>query len=282
MTLETILTDSNPTVLTSGQIRIRCPFRELHEDGSGKASMFLTPHLNLFHCFSCRSKGRLTNLLTTRFEVPFYEALTMVHVEEYTREKKESLRNVDYYWDLKPHQDFLDRGFTPEILNRFKVGTDDDIAVIPMYWDGELKGIKYRRSKPDRDFWYSKGFNKEEYIYNGDARYKDYVVLVEGETDVWRNLMRRYNTYGLLGTAMSDWQAAHIANTKRVYIASDCDEAGIKAANSWYQKLHKHTDVLFINYPAEDPDKCSFREWKFAFDNPCNIAEFKYLTEQEE
>lgn len=287
--------NANPTLLSSGQIRVMCPFRDLHTGGDGLESMFLTPDINAYHCFSCRSKGRLTVLLTSKYEIPLFEAMEMVHIDEYKKEKKQSLEDDDYYWDLKLPDVFEARGFTKELLvNKFKVGTKfitnkdgvrQKVTVIPNYWDGELRGIAYRIDVQRRDgtykrisSWNSDGFNKEEYLYNGDARYKDYVIIVEGQSDVWRLFSYGYNVYGVLGSSLSDWQAEQIRKVKKVYIAGDCDLPGIRASESWYKKLYLHTDVEFINYPASDPCACKARPFKKAFENPCNYAEFKELT----
>ena len=274
--------NASPELLTSGQIKIHCPFKDKHSSESrSRKQMFLSPHINAYHCFSCQSKGRLTKLLVDKYEVPFYEAVEMVHIDEYVKAKKENLEEEDYYWDLKLPKVFADRGFKKElVVDKFRVGIRDEMTIIPNYWDGVLKGIVFRIDEEGekKKVWSSSNFNKEEFLYNGDAAYKDYVILVEGQTDVWRMISYGYQAYGTLGTNLSDWQANYLSKIKHIYIAADCDNAGINAANNWYKKLHKHTDVSFINYPAKDPDSCSYRNFKKAFENSVNYAIFRLET----
>lgn len=277
--------NANPNLLSSGQIKCKCPFRELHQDGSGQESMFLTPERNVYHCFSCKSAGKLTVLLSTEYEVPLFEAIEMVHIDEYIKEKKKSLENDDYYWDLALPKVFAKRGFTKELLvDKFRVGVSGNKTVIPKYWDGELRGITYRIDEigKNKKVWNTEGFNKEEYLYNGDARYTDYVILVEGESDLYRLISWGYNAYATLGTSLSEWQVKHICKTPKVYIASDCDLPGVVAAEKWYKQLHLHTEVVFINYEAPDPDTANQRIFNRAFRNPISYVEFRLLTEPEE
>lgn len=280
MKLLEILSDNSPSIQGNGQIVMQCAFPENHSvDSQKRKQMYLSPNINVYHCFSCGAKGRLTQLLSTRFDVPYYEALEMVHIDTYERKKRDDLSDVDYYWEYTAPEEFVSRGFTPEFLRTKRVGIGEKgEIVVPMLWDGKLKGLKYRVQVPKRKFWYSELFNKENYLYNGDKRYKDYVILVEGETDCWTLEQWGFQVYGTLGTGLSDWQVEHIVKTKKVYIASDTDVAGVKAGNSWYEKLNRYTDVMFINYPAKDPGECTYRQFKYAFNNPVDYLEFKLLT----
>ena len=93
-----IFSKYHPKVMSNGQVRCMCPFRENHTDGSGQESFFLTPYLNAYHCFSCGAKGNIVRLLTTRMGVNYFEAAGMVQLGEYTPEKKEF--DLDVMWRL--------------------------------------------------------------------------------------------------------------------------------------------------------------------------------------
>jgi hypothetical protein len=67
---------------------MECPFRENHEDGSGRISFFVSPDKNAYHCFSCNEHGNLVNLLTTKFEVGYFDAMELVTISDF--EKKDS------------------------------------------------------------------------------------------------------------------------------------------------------------------------------------------------
>ena len=51
-----IFADYSPKQMTNGQIRMECPFRENHEDGSGRISFFVSPDKNAYHCFTGDTK----------------------------------------------------------------------------------------------------------------------------------------------------------------------------------------------------------------------------------
>ena len=47
-----IFSEFSPQLMSNGQIRMECPFRENHTDGSGKMSFFVSPDINAYHCFA--------------------------------------------------------------------------------------------------------------------------------------------------------------------------------------------------------------------------------------
>ena len=116
-----IFADYSPKQMTNGQIRMECPFRENHEDGSGRISFFVSPDKNAYHCFSCNEHGNLVNLLTTKFEVGYFDAMELVTISDF--EKKDSPEfELDLSWRLIPPEDFLKRGFKKETLKHFRIG----------------------------------------------------------------------------------------------------------------------------------------------------------------
>ena len=101
-----IFKDYSPVQMSNGQIRMECPFRENHSDGSGRMSFFVSPDINAYHCFSCGSKGNLVRLLTTRFKVNYFEAVGLVRFTEYRKEKVEF--DLDVMWDFhKSPEEFM-------------------------------------------------------------------------------------------------------------------------------------------------------------------------------
>lgn len=280
MTIVDILSAHNPQILGNGQIRSECPFRENHSGktttGLGEYSFFLSPNINAYHCFSCKAKGRITTLLTDKFNVPYYSALELVNIETYIPTKKEF--ELDIMWSLSPPKSFLDRGFPSELLRKYKVGTDEkENIVIPCYFDDVLKGLKFRN---DRSFWYNKGFPKQEYLYNyHKLPTEDYVIITEGETDVWRATMYGYNCEGLLGVSFSEEQKKLIVDRyKIVYLGLDTDEPGIVATDKIYNSLKNHVEVRILNLPAKDIDSVPQRKFNQCFKYYCDYAEFKILA----
>lgn len=221
------------------------------------------------NCFSCKAKGNLVSLLTTKFGVGYFEAVGMVRLNEYKPEEKPF--DLDLRWDFNDApKDFLVRGFTKSTLKHFRIGmTEDEWILIPFYPDFnnpfELVGYQRRRNHPDRVVLNSKGFLKKNYLYNLDYSY-EYVIVVEGYSDVMRLYQHGYNATGLLGADMSNWQAEQISKFKRVYLALDNDNAGRIATEICYHLLKNHTEVKLIPYETKDPGECiSPKIWAEAF-----------------
>lgn len=256
--------------MSNGQIRMECPFRDNHADGSGKMSFFVSPEINAYHCFSCGAKGNLVRLLTVHFKVNYFEAMSMVKLTDYTPTKKEF--DLDVMWDMnEPPKEFLRRGYSKETLKYFRVGTTaKDEIVIPYYLDFskplELLGYQKRWYSPERRVLNSKGFNKKEYLYNLDFSYS-YVVIVEGQSDVWRLHQFGYNAVALMGADISEWQVTQLSKFDRVYLALDNDLAGRRGVEICNYFLKNHTKVLLVPYDAKDPGECSKEEWERAFSN---------------
>lgn len=265
-----IFSDFSPQLMSNGQLRMECPFRENHTDGSGRMSFFVSPDINAYHCFSCNAHGNLVRLLTTRFKVNYFDAMGMVRLTDYTPVKKEF--DLDLMWDInKSPEEFIKRGYSRECLKHFLVGTTDDEAVlIPYYRDfnkpGELLGYQERWYNGDhRRVKNSKGFNKKEYLYNLDYS-EDYTVLVEGQSDVWRLFQHGYNACALMGSDISEWQIEKLSKFKRVYLALDNDGAGRRGVEICNQMLKNQTEILLVPYTTKDPGECkSKRDWDNAF-----------------
>lgn len=275
-TLMDVLSELSPTIMSNGQIRCQCPFRDNHTDGSGRMSMFLSPEINAYHCFSCGVHGNLVRLLTTRFSIGYFDAVGMVKLTDYKSEAKEF--DLDRMWEIRPPDVFMERGYTPETLKHFRVGiTDADAILIPYYKDfshpTELLGYQERWYVPDRRVKNSKGFDKKSYLYNFDTDY-DYVILVEGQSDVWRVFQHGYNATALMGADLSSRQVKMLSRFKRVYLALDNDEAGRRGTEIAYHLLKNHTDIMLIPYPTKDPGECPKKEWDAAFTDSTDYIEY--------
>lgn len=275
-----IFAEHSPRLMPNGQIRMECPFRENHKDGSGRMSFYASPDIGAYHCFSCHAKGNLVRLLTTRFGVNFFDAVGMVRLTDYKKEK-DKVFDLDISWSVSPPKDFLKRGFTENTLRHFRLGeTDDGWIIIPFYENfnspADLLGYQKRRNVPDRITINNKGFNKKEYLYNLDTSYS-YVILVEGYSDVFRLYQHGYNASALLGSTISKWQSEKLAEFDRVYLALDNDEPGRRATEKCYEMLKNDTDVRLVPYHTKDPGECiSRKKWAEAFQHSTDYAEYSY------
>jgi DNA primase len=286
MSLLKIFARYHVETMSNGQLKSMCPFRENHTGGGtgqGLESFRISPDINAYHCFSCKAKGNLIKLLTSdKFDVPFFEALEYVRLTEYKKEVKDSINGADaeYYIDFnKPPKEFLNRGFSKELLRYFRVGMTDQphTAGIPHYsYENELLGIKFRNLK-EKDFWYSPGYIKENNLYNFNPK-APYMIVTEGETDTWRAHSWGYFICASMGTSLSEAQAEMLSVIPKVYLGYNTDLPGVRCTNQAYQLLHKYTDVEILNLPANDIDECSFRQFKASFNNPVHYGTFKLMT----
>ena len=271
-----VLEDYDPVRMSNGQIRCMCPFRENHPDGSGRKSFFLSPELGVFHCFSCNAKGSAVRLLTRRFGVNYFDAMELVNLASVVGDKpKKPEFELDKSFTVPPPKYFLDRGYKDETLRHFRFGeTDDGWMIIPFYRGRELVGFQQRKQTPDRIVRNNTGFNKKEYLYNYDDGY-DYVVVVEGYSDVLRLYEHGYNATAVLGADVSRWQAQKISEFEHVYLAFDNDDAGRRATEIAYWQVSPHTDVKLIPYPTKDPGECvDKRTWAESFRDATDYAEY--------
>lgn len=268
-----VLNAHNPKLMGNGQIRMECPFREKHPEGSGQYSFFISPEIGAYHCFSCGAKGSAIKLLTKYFDVSYFDAVELVKLTEYKKEKKPF--DLEIKWNIVPPKSFLARGYSEETLRHFKLGvTDEGITIIPFYWGKELKGYQTRRDTKDgKIVKNSVGFVKGEYLYNYNSAYTS-PIIVEGYSDVMRMYQFGYNSIAVLGTYVSVWQAEKISKFKKVYLAFDNDLPGRRATEICYHRIKNNTEVLFVPYETKDPGECPRRSWIKAFERATDYMEY--------
>lgn len=251
---------------TNGQYRGQCPFDENHTtEADGRNSFFVTPDINAYHCFSCGAKGHLLRLLLKRYQVPLKDAAKCLTFNTGEHSQQDKDREVEVMVDFsKPPRMFIRRGFTKETLRHFKVGAEYDkgfeTAVIPIFNERKkLVAVKYRKSVGGKRKMWSTSFTKR-FFYN-QTKSKE-VILVEGETDVWRSYQYGYDdTWGVLGSKINSEQLEHLKSLDKLFLALDKDAAGFYLSELLYQYLRKDVELKYILYPAEDPDKCTEEEW---------------------
>lgn len=158
----------------------------------------------------------------------------------------------------------LERGFSKETLKNFGVGYDveQEAITIPLVWAGELIGVQYRQYP--KEFWVSEGFIKDHFIYNFEPTEER--IYVEGFTDCWRLWQRGYtNVSALLQAVPSVGQKRLMRQHRRIILAEDNDQAGLRGMYSIYKDLHHSMDIEYVPYPGKDPDSCTDAEWEEAF-----------------
>ena len=164
-----------------------------------------------------------------------------------------------------PAQYYLDRGYSPEILDKYDVGYCNkqstqlyERCVVPIYSDdmNYIVGFSgrsifdrcekcnfYHNPKNRCKFFpkwkHSKGFNKEKWLYNywyaKDHIYKDRVaIIVESPGNVWRlEEAGIHNSVAIFGTSLNQFQkhALDSLGAMSLIVLMDNDEAGKNAAD---------------------------------------------------
>ncbi len=274
MELIELVDEFSPRV-SGSQIRMECPFREKHEDGSGKMSMFLSPDINAYHCFSCKSKGKLTSLLTTRFGVSLTQAYDYVDIDSYISGKKVTKKKSlleDVYYNLVTPRFYKKRNYPERIMRKFKVGETPEDIVIPYIENKRTIGYVKRNKKNPTN--YNLDFKRGSYLYNFIEGIKS-AIVVEGQADVWRLESWGLYAVALGGTEFSERIVEILSEFDELYFALDNDLAGIKAANRLYNELYRHTKIGFIEYDGDDPDTSNKKSFFAGYKDPKDYFEFK-------
>ncbi len=190
---------------------------------------------------------------------------------------------------LIPAPFFINRGFSEEVLDRYDVGdcknNQSDMkyrVVVPIYDDDyeKMVGCVGRTKNPQcskcNKYHYgpkcptnaiemkwaakwtvSRDFRIENYFYNlwfaKDAvRACNSVILVEGQSDVWRVVEAGfYNVLGLFGARLTPAQSIILEQLgpKKVFICTDNDKTGISVATGIKKRLsgYFNSEILMPN-----------------------------------
>jgi hypothetical protein len=255
-----------------------CPYRDKHSaigtKGGGNNSMHYNAEMNIYHCFSCGSKGKLHTIAGWLGLNPNDTIRLYTMAGRYSSKSvKQDNKLKDDLIIPKPPRLFLRRGFTEETLNYFSVSIRKNKnggydAVIPYFNSTRgVVGYKFRSISNPREFEFSAGFNKTSYLYN-DYGFRECVV-VESETDTWRVTQNgTRNVVSTLSSSVTEGQVAELGNKKHLILAFDNDFAGLKAALYIYHKLYSKTRISFACFNSEDAGACGEEEWQKAITSP--------------
>ncbi len=263
----------------NGEIRATCPFRDRHEgEADGKASLRITSDRQHYNCFSCKKRGSLLTLLTTKLKVPFEEAMEMavIEIKEDSMPKYEELtedietptfREYDgevVNFSRSPLM-FLKRGFTKQTLQHFKVGSvydverAEEIAQMPIFVNGTMVAVMQRRPSllggGKRLSLNPTGFPIHSIIYHPPT--SDEILLAEGFTSCWRIFQNGTKSVGAaMGSEITLQQATILSRYKLVVACFDNDIAGMRGAEQLNILLRSQTEVRFLVLPSSynDPD----------------------------
>ena len=169
-----------------------------------------------------------------------------------------------------PCEFYLSRGYSPEALDEFDVGTCEDPksemykrAVFPIYDEGDeyMIGCVGRTICEDQRKWINKkGFNKSSFLYNYGKAIKHIdksstIILVEGQGDVIRLYEAGIlNAVGIFGSHLSDSQEFLLqkSGALNVVIMTDSDDAGQRCRDEIKEKLQYSFNIYDVITPSND------------------------------
>lgn len=173
---------------------------------------------------------------------------------DFKDEKPVDLKNVCSHIELG--SDYLtNRGIPITVQRRCGVRDGGDYIAIP--WKnsrGDVLNIKYRHKK-QKAFWYEKGgVGIEHLVWGLDTLYDikaDYAVLTESETDAMSAMAAGFPAIALGGINLSNEKQELILKSpiKRLYLATDNDEAGRKIKEGFRRQFSGLIDLYDVRLP---------------------------------
>jgi 5S rRNA maturation endonuclease (ribonuclease M5) len=257
----------------SSKIYTSCPIHG-GDNPHGCAIFLDSKPVVTWRCFTnhCEEQGKnIFNLVSQILKIGYYQAVE--YVEELYRDENVIIlpRQITTEKDVRvpkcyyPSSYFIQRGFSPYTLRRFKVGFCYDKSspfygrhIAPLIhkqkcygiagrtcWDECSKCGSYHNPEYDCPTYFipkwkfSKGCSTNSLFYNFSAKNhvkkKSEVILVEGQSDVWRLYEAGYyNVFGLMGGYITEERMNVLKRlgVKRVLLLMDNDEAGRKHEES--------------------------------------------------
>jgi twinkle protein len=233
-----------------GNVKVVCP--KCSDSRKNKHDPCLSVDVNegIWNCHNCGWKGGISTKPKKEYIRPMTELKTL----------SESVIN----W-------FAARGITNQTIIRYKIS--EGIEYMPQvndkrntvqfnyYYNGELINIKYRTS--DKHFKMVSGAQLIPYgidvaLDNSDSE----LVIVEGEMDALSfyeagiNHVVSVPNGASKGSQKLEWldEVYHIFDGKRIYLATDMDEAGISLRNELARRLGK-SNCWIIELPYKDANE---------------------------
>lgn len=265
-----------------------CPYHDektpsfgVHEDG-------------YFNCFGCKASGSLAKLMVDFMGMNFKDARKELGEFnfEFTIEKSalaEMTDKLPSYEDSKRGEQkeylkdsmlglydycpkyMLQRGFSKATLKHFEAGYDSETArvTIPVRDErGRLVGISKRSVFNEEKIRYlHDGFDAKKVLYNLHNYAGGRIVIVEGQTDVWR-LYETAKVFAVctLGSSLSQEQAMLLASrTDDLVMFYDDDKAGIEGSMKALELLTEYAGRgvrAVATYPKGKTEPDDFRDKK--------------------
>ncbi|ADQ41034.1 DnaB domain protein helicase domain protein [Caldicellulosiruptor acetigenus I77R1B] len=245
-----------------------CPF---HADKN--PSFSIKPSEQFFHCFGCGVSGDVITFAMKYHNVDFKEAVKMLaeeiglsiddkQAENNTQDKKLSLDQIVAYVEMcsqyaKLTNYFADRGISPDIIKKYKLGYDveNNTVILPIVQEGQI--VSYVRRNLDENktrYEFPKGhkaipFNLD--ILKDDLQTN--VFITEGIFDALTIEAAIGQPAIALNGCENQKEFLQVLNQikpkgKKFYILFDNDEAGCKAAKQLFDKMKNQYEVAICKW----------------------------------
>jgi len=259
--------------VSPGWLNISCP---LCGDKSSHGG--INPNGGYYHCWRCGGHP-LKQIIRTLLNITYFEVEKIL--KEYSgipdiyfkKQTFDSVKKVELPKGTVKlnhvHKNYLiSRRFNPDVLEeKYKIqgtsysGNYAYRIIIPIYLDGKL--VSYQgRSYSDKQIKYkacnqnNESIHHKNIVYNADNCKQDYVILVEGVTDVWR---LGDDAAALFGMSFTDNQISFIKNRwKKVCVFFDPEIHAQKKAMKLACILSGlDIEVRTAYFPGDDPGSLS-------------------------
>lgn len=280
-TLMSALGSANPSGKLNSEgewMMVSCPLARARHNGLDLRPSFavsIGPGLSYGSCFGCGFKGGMMALVSTSKNLGLIVSetaeglLDFINAEELAslREQPEPHNRVQ--GDISSrlllglgqmHSYWFERGFTPEVIERWKLGFDEEgeRVLIPIYDAfGVLVAIIGRDVtglKASKYMIYPKGFAKSQYLFGEHliTGKEDAVLVVEGLLDVIKASMflpKNIGVLSLIGASPSETQLRKLVMLAREVIEGlDSDAAGRLGAEKLRRGLLGRVRLSTIDY----------------------------------
>lgn len=270
---------------SKGWAMVLCP---LHDDQK-------TPSLSIqlasggWKCLAgCGQNADLADLVSRVTGEPFdkikqelsAERGTAAHLLDMLAEVEPGETEVEplFYEIGKVPKYWINRGFTLKQARQWSVGYDaeEHSLVIPIKLHGKIKGLIYRRLRPNDNrskYKYSPGFDKSNYVFGEDEarlllEQGGSLWIVEGPLDAIWVQGYGYPCVAALGVPLTATQGDIIKKMAvSVVLAFDNDDAGRKATNQAKDLLRMVPELRILPLPEgkKDVQECTEEELMQAY-----------------
>lgn len=237
----------------------RCPF---HDDDNPSFSVNLKN--GMYHCFGCNEQGNLFNFISKMEDITTNEAYKGICEKyniEYIPESKIEKEVIDDKYDILIYS--KDKGIPLNYLEKtWKISNFKKVIKIP-YMDEEEKVVSNRFRGINKSFRWEKNAVIIPYGLQLLSKHKnkDYLILVEGESDTQSLELVGHPALGIPGatTFKSTW--IKYLKGKKVYIHNENDIGGNIFKDNICRTLEKFNyknkvyEFSCSDYGVKDPNE---------------------------